>query len=124
MSLACGATLLAASTKGGARLRYAQATHATALVQLHTGVGLGNSMGGLYHAFRRGKPRNLVFVSYSHKDADWRDRLSTFLKPYTKQGRLNVWADPYIQVGDEWRRNISAALAEPASALVGWPKLP
>ncbi len=54
--------------------------------------------------------RETWFVSYSHKDTDWLDRLSTFLKPYIKQGRLNVWADPYIQVGDQWRRNISAAL--------------
>ena len=40
--------------------------------------------------------RDLVFVSYSHWDKDWLERLRVFLKPYTRQGQLNVWADPYI----------------------------
>ena len=57
-----------------------------------------------------GKPRDLVFVSYSHTDRKWLDRLSIFLKPYIKQGRLNVWNDPYIRVGKQWRREISTAL--------------
>jgi hypothetical protein len=35
-------------------------------------------------------------VSYSHTDSKWLDWLSIFLKPYIKQGRLNVWNDPYI----------------------------
>ena len=57
-----------------------------------------------------GEPRDLVFVSYSHTDSKWLDWLSTFLKPYIKQGRLKVWNDPYIRVGDRWRREISTAL--------------
>ena len=50
--------------------------------------------------------RDLVFISYSHRDRDWLERLLIFLKPYTRQN-LKIWADPYIQVGDEWRRDIS-----------------
>ena len=55
-------------------------------------------------------PRDLVFFSYSHRDKVWLDRLLIFLKPYVRQGRLSVWADPYIKVGDRWRRDIEAAL--------------
>jgi WD40 repeat protein len=53
--------------------------------------------------------RDLVFISYSHRDKVWLDRLLIFLKPYMRQD-LKVWADPYIEVGGEWRRNIDTAL--------------
>jgi TIR domain len=54
--------------------------------------------------------RDLVFISYSHHDQVWLERLLIFLKPYTRQN-LQVWADPYIKVGDRWWRNISEALS-------------
>src|SRR6266851_21818 len=47
-----------------------------------------------------GEPRDLVFISYSHSDKDWLERLLIFLKPFTRQN-LKIWADPYIEVGDE-----------------------
>ena len=58
-----------------------------------------------------GTLRDLVFISYSHSDKVWLDRLLIFLKPYTRQN-LKIWADPYIKVGDKWRRNISEALSQ------------
>jgi internalin A len=36
--------------------------------------------------------------------------LMVFIKPYRTQGRLEVWADPYIRIGDRWKRNIDRAL--------------
>src|SRR5215207_4704932 len=54
--------------------------------------------------------RDLVFLSYSHADPAWRDRLLVLLKPFVRQGRLQVWADPYIAVGGLWRRDIETAL--------------
>src|ERR1700730_8877109 len=57
-----------------------------------------------------GEPRDLAFISYSRPDRDWLEHLLIFLKPYTRQN-LKIWADPYIQVGDEWRRDISTALS-------------
>ena len=58
-----------------------------------------------------GTVRDLVFVSYSHANPDWRDKLLVLLKPFVRQGQLQVWADPYIKTGDLWRRNIDEALA-------------
>jgi WD40 repeat protein len=55
-------------------------------------------------------PRELVFISYSHRNTEWRDRLLILLKPFIRQGRLQVWADPYIQAGALWRREIEGAL--------------
>jgi WD40 repeat protein len=57
-----------------------------------------------------GEPRDLVFISYSRPDRDWLEHLLIFLKPYTRQN-LKIWADQYIQVGEEWRRDISMALS-------------
>jgi WD40 repeat protein len=54
-------------------------------------------------------PRDLVFISYSHADKVWLERLRIFLKPFIRQN-LQVWLDPYIEAGDDWRREISTAL--------------
>jgi hypothetical protein len=53
--------------------------------------------------------RDQVFISYSHRDKKWLDRLLVFLKPFQRQG-LQVWADPYIQMGERWGRAIEGAL--------------
>jgi class 3 adenylate cyclase len=58
--------------------------------------------------------RDLIFISYSHRDRDWLEHLRVFLKPYTRQN-LQIWADPYIEVG-QWRRDISTALLPEPSA--------
>jgi WD40 repeat protein len=55
--------------------------------------------------------RDIAFVSYSHADSVWLDRLMILLKPYVRKQQLVVWADKYIQVGDRWEREISQALA-------------
>jgi WD40 repeat protein len=54
--------------------------------------------------------RDLVFISYSHADKVWLERLRIFLKPFTRQN-IQVWLDPYLETGDDWRREISAALS-------------
>jgi WD40 repeat protein len=48
-------------------------------------------------------PRDYIFVSYSHLDEEWLNRLRIFLKPFSwgqsyKHGGA-LWADPYIQTG-------------------------
>lgn len=60
--------------------------------------------------FVTSSPRDLVFISYSHRDTTWLNRLLDFLKPYRREGVLSVWADPYIKVGGVWRREIDRAL--------------
>ena len=55
--------------------------------------------------------RDLVFVSYSHANPEWRDKVLVLLKPFVRQGHLQVWADPYIQAGAIWRRDIDEAHA-------------
>jgi WD40 repeat protein len=59
---------------------------------------------------RSGPTRDLVFISYSHADKIWLERLRIFLKPFIRQN-VQVWLDPYIEVGDDWRREIAMALS-------------
>jgi hypothetical protein len=55
--------------------------------------------------------RDLVFISYSHTNPVWRDRLLVLLKPFVRRGELQVWVDTDIEAGALWRREIDAALA-------------
>ncbi len=53
---------------------------------------------------------NTVFVSYSHKDAAFLDRLRTHLRPLEKQGLMDIWDDTKITAGDQWKAAIEEAL--------------
>ncbi|MEM9629062.1 MAG: TIR domain-containing protein [Pseudomonadota bacterium] len=51
-----------------------------------------------------------VFISYSHKDEVWKDRLQTQLDVLGMEGVLNVWEDRRIAAGDDWRDEIEQAI--------------
>jgi hypothetical protein len=54
--------------------------------------------------------RNEVFISYSHKDKRWFERLRVHLTPLERSGALHRWDDTMISPGNEWRKEIKAAL--------------
>jgi hypothetical protein len=54
--------------------------------------------------------RTKVFISYSHADKDWLDRLKRHLKPLVREGNLDCWDDTHIQPGDDWKQEIQNAL--------------
>ena len=51
-----------------------------------------------------------VFISYSHKDAVWLDKLKQFLGPLEEQGLIRVWDDTEIRPGAEWLAEIRKAI--------------
>ncbi|MFD0884606.1 thiamine pyrophosphate-binding protein [Streptosporangium algeriense] len=67
---------------------YARATQRPALVQLHTGVGLGNGVGLLYQALRGGSPLLVVAgeagIRYDAMDAQMAVDLVEMARPVTK----------------------------------------
>jgi hypothetical protein len=63
-------------------------------------------------------PRNRIFVSYSRKDQYWLDRLLVHLRPLERQGRLELWNDRQIRVGDEWREEIRKAIQSCQAAIL------
>ena len=54
--------------------------------------------------------RTQVFISYSHDDESWRERLERHLQPLVRGGELRVWVDTKITPGSDWRREIDAAI--------------
>ncbi|HEY6535424.1 MAG TPA: toll/interleukin-1 receptor domain-containing protein [Candidatus Nitrosocosmicus sp.] len=54
--------------------------------------------------------RNQVFISYSHKDKTWLQRLQVHLKPLERSMTITRWGDTMIKPGSEWREQIRRAI--------------
>jgi hypothetical protein len=62
--------------------------------------------------------RAQVFVSYSHKDEGWKDRLCRQLDVLVQQGLIDTWDDRRIAVGDDWEPQIENALKRAKAAVL------
>src|SRR5687768_16777803 len=51
-----------------------------------------------------------VFISYSHKDEVWKERLASHLGVLEKQELLDLWDDQRIEAGEEWFDEIEVAI--------------
>ncbi|MDQ3803448.1 MAG: toll/interleukin-1 receptor domain-containing protein [Acidobacteriota bacterium] len=58
-----------------------------------------------------------VFISYSHQDEAWKDRLLPHLRALEQAGRIAVWDDRRIDGGDTWYPEIKAAMEQAAVSL-------
>ncbi|RCJ42281.1 hypothetical protein A6770_08745 [Nostoc minutum NIES-26] len=62
--------------------------------------------------------RDRVFISYSHKDSKWLQRLQVHLKPLERLGIIQKWDDTQITPGARWREEISTALKRTRVAIL------
>jgi hypothetical protein len=67
---------------------------------------------------RAASRRNVVFVSYSHKDRRWVDRLLVHLSPLERHMSIDVWEDSRIRAGMKWRPEIAGALNSASVAIL------
>ena len=63
------------------------------------------------------RKRPTVFISYSHKDEVWKDRLRAQLGVLEQTHRINVWDDRQIDGGATWYQEILNAIGEAAVTL-------
>ena len=63
-------------------------------------------------------PRSKLFISYSHRDDDWLQRLTLHLAQLERRGIVHVWSDTQIRVGDRWETEIEDALTESRAAVL------
>jgi hypothetical protein len=56
------------------------------------------------------KPR--IFISYSHRNENFKDEFRTMIKPLEKEGKWRVWDDRWLLPGDSWNAEILRHLSE------------
>lgn len=59
-----------------------------------------------------------VFISYSHKDRAYKERLTTFLKIFGRKGLFSTWDDGQIHSSDDWRDRIDTAMGDAKIAVL------
>lgn len=62
--------------------------------------------------------RTKVFISYSHADRRFLDRLHVFLRPLERKGLVDFWDDTRLKPGSNWREEIKQAVASARVAVL------
>jgi len=59
-----------------------------------------------------------VFISYSHQDEAWKDRLVRQLRVLELEGAYTLWDDRKIAAGADWRSEIATSLEGARAAVL------
>ena len=62
--------------------------------------------------------QKIIFVSYSHQDKEYLERLQKFLKPVINEGIFELWDDTKIAPGQEWKEKIREAINDAIAAIL------
>ena len=62
--------------------------------------------------------RTSVFISYSHKDVKFLERLRVHMRPLGRAQRIELWDDTRTKAGQQWRTEIDMALKRAKAAVL------
>lgn len=62
--------------------------------------------------------KSTVFISYSHLDEPWKDRLVRHLEVAQQQGLVELWDDRKIEAGEDWYQAIVEAIDAGSVAVI------
>lgn len=60
----------------------------------------------------------LLFISYSHKDEQWLQKLKPFLQELEHNKVIQLWDDKEIRPSQEWKKEIDSALSSAKAAVL------
>lgn len=59
-----------------------------------------------------------LFISYSHQDKEYLQRLLVHLRPLERAGKIELWSDTQLRAGDRWKTEIQTALERATIAVL------
>ncbi len=62
--------------------------------------------------------KNRIFISYSHNDTYYLERIKVHLKPLLQQKLIDIWDDTKLQKGKIWKKQIEDALQSARIAIL------
>jgi hypothetical protein len=62
--------------------------------------------------------RDRIFISYSHQDKKFKERLETHLKSYKIDNKIDYWSDSDIAPGKNWEEAINSSINDTAIAIL------
>ena len=62
--------------------------------------------------------RTKAFISYSHKDKRYLERLRIHLTPFVRSHNIDVWDDTRIKPGQQWKNEIQQAISSARVAIL------
>lgn len=101
-------------------MAHASGIHLLEAAELDHGDCLASTFRPPPDALRLGSPatRRTVFVSYSHTDRRYLQRLQVHLRPLEREGLITFWADTNLRPGDRWREEVRTAIDSARIAVV------